>query len=83
MRPADYRHTPGWITLWHGHARFLLANEAKFEAAFAGWTCAHTARGLEPTASRGLYQLGVAEAARLYTPTRERPPPPLWLSVAR
>jgi len=43
---SDFRFSPGWVTLWHEHAKVLLRDEAKYDAAFMGWGWSKLVNGI-------------------------------------
>lgn len=53
ISPSDFRHTPGWITLYKDHAHYFLRHEAKLEAAFRGWTWERVVAGIADEAYWG------------------------------
>ena len=37
LSAADFRYSPGWVTLWHEHAAELVRKETLYDDAFSHW----------------------------------------------
>lgn len=46
IAPANFRYSPGWVTLWHAHAAELTEKESQYDDAFANWGWSKMVNGI-------------------------------------